>query len=196
MQDFLDKAIELEALKFGSFKLKSGMESDYFFNIAAFFDSESLSFLADCYVSKILDLKIDFDLFFGPAYKGIPLASVVATKYFEATKQNIPLAFDRKEEKSHGEGGIIMGNLEGKKALLIDDVLTAGTAIKNSIEIIESNRGTFVGALVALDREELYDSEKTFQEFYADLGIKIHSIAKFSDLIILFMFSGIVLAVS
>ena len=87
MQDFLDKAIELEALKFGSFKLKSGMESDYFFNIAAFFDSESLSFLADCYVTKILDLNIDFDLFFGPAYKGIPLASVVATKYFEATKQ-------------------------------------------------------------------------------------------------------------
>ena len=77
MQDFLDKAIELEALKFGSFKLKSGMESDYFFNIAAFFDSESLSFLADCYVSKILDLKIDFDLFFVPAYKGIPLASDV-----------------------------------------------------------------------------------------------------------------------
>ena len=182
MQDFLDKAIELEALKFGSFKLKSGMESDYFFNIAAFFDSESLSFLADCYVTKILDLNIDFDLFFGPAYKGIPLASVVATKYFEATKQNIPLAFDRKEEKSHGEGGIIMGNLEGKKALLIDDVLTAGTAIKNSIEIIESNSGTFVGALVALDREESYDSDKTFQEFYAEQGIKIHSIAKISEL--------------
>ena len=182
MQDFLDKAIELEALKFGSFKLKSGLESDYFFNIAAFFDSESLSFLADCYVSKILDLKIDFDLFFGPAYKGIPLASVVATKYFEATKKNIPLAFDRKEEKGHGEGGIIMGNLEGKKALLIDDVLTAGTAIKNSIEIIENNRGTFVGALVALDREEPYDSDKTFQEFYAEQGIKIHSIAKISDL--------------
>ena len=182
MQDFLDKAIELEALKFGSFKLKSGIESDYFFNISAFFDSESLSFLADCYVSKILDLKIDFDLFFGPAYKGIPLASVVATKYFEATKQNIPLAFDRKEEKSHGEGGIIMGNLEGKKALLIDDVLTAGTAIKNSKEIIESNRGTFVGALVALDREESYDSDKTFQEFYAEQGIKIHSIAKISEL--------------
>tara|TARA_X000000950_G_scaffold67896_1_gene83891 strand:+ start:6824 stop:7378 length:555 start_codon:yes stop_codon:yes gene_type:complete len=182
MQDFLDKAIELEALKFGSFKLKSGLESDYFFNIAAFFDSESLSFLADCYVSKILDLKIDFDLFFGPAYKGIPLASVVATKYFEATKKIIPLAFDRKEEKSHGEGGIIMGNLEGKKALLIDDVLTAGTAIKNSIEIIENNRGTFAGALVALDREEPYDSDKTFQEFYAEQGIKIHSIAKISEL--------------
>jgi len=182
MQDFLDKAIELEALKFGSFKLKSGMESAYFFNIAAFFDSESLSFLADCYVSKILDLKIDFDLFFGPAYKGIPLASVVATKYFEATKQNIPLAFDRKEEKSHGEGGIIMGNLEGKKALLIDDVLTAGTALKNSIEIIENNRGTFAGALVALDREEPHDSGKTFQEFYAEQGIKIYSIAKISEL--------------
>ena len=182
MQDFLDKAVELEAIKFGSFKLKSGMESDYFFNIAAFFDSESLSFLADCYVSKILDLKIDFDLFFGPAYKGIPLASVVATKYFEVTKKNIPLAFDRKEEKSHGEGGIIMGNLEGKKALLIDDVLTAGTAIKNSIEIIENNSGTFVGALVALDREELYDSDKTFQEYYAEQGIKIHSIAKISEL--------------
>jgi orotate phosphoribosyltransferase len=182
MQDFLDKAIELEALKFGSFKLKSGLDSDYFFNIAAFFDSESLSFLADCYVSKILDLKIDFDLFFGPAYKGIPLASVVATKYFEATKKNIPLAFDRKEEKGHGEGGIIMGDLEGKKALLIDDVLTAGTAIKNSIEIIKSNSGTFVGALVALDREEPYDSDKTFQEFYAEQGIKIHSIAKISEL--------------
>ena len=182
MQDFLDKAIELEALKFGSFKLKSGMESDYFFNITAFFDSESLSFLADCYVSKILDLKLDFDLFFGPAYKGIPLASVVATKFFEVTKKNIPLAFDRKEEKKHGEGGIIIGNLEGKKVLLIDDVLTAGTAIKNSINIIESNKGTFVGALVALDREEPYDSEKTFQEFYAEQGIEIHSIAKISEL--------------
>ena len=181
MQDFLDKAIELEALKFGSFKLKSGMESDYFFNIAAFFDSESLSFLADCYVAKILDLKIDFDLFFGPAYKGIPLA-VVATRYFEITKKNIPLAFDRKEEKSHGEGGIIMGNLEGKKALLIDDVLTAGTAIKNSIEIIKNNKGTFVAALVALDREEPYNSAKTFQEFYSDQGVKIHSIAKISEL--------------
>lgn len=182
MQDFLDKAIELDALKFGSFKLKSGMESNYFFNIAAFFDSESLSFLADCYVSKILDLNLDFDLFFGPAYKGIPLASVVATKYFEATKKNIPLAYDRKEEKDHGEGGNIMGTLEGKKALLIDDVLTAGTAIKNSIDIIKKNNGTFVGAIVALDREEPYDSDKTFQEFYGEQGIKIHSLAKISDL--------------
>ncbi|MFL2736065.1 MAG: orotate phosphoribosyltransferase [Gammaproteobacteria bacterium] len=183
MQDFLDKAIELEALKFGSFKLKSGLESDYFFNIAAFFDSESLSFLADCYVTKILDLKIDFDLFFGPAYtRAFPWRQSLQQNILKQQNKIIPLAFDRKEEKSHGEGGIIMGDLEGKKALLIDDVLTAGTAIKNSIEIIENNSGTFAGALVALDREEPYDSDKTFQEFYAEQGIKIHSIAKISEL--------------
>lgn len=181
MQDFLEKAVELEALKFGRFKLKSGIESNYFFNISAFFDSESLSFLADCYVNKIINLELSFDLFFGPAYKGIPLASAVAVKYFEVTKKNIPLAFDRKEEKYHGEGGTIIGSMEGKRVLLIDDVLTAGTAIKNSIDIIHENQGTFVAALVALDREEQHDSGKTYQQFYENQGVKISSLAKISD---------------
>ena len=181
MQDFLEKAIELDALKFGSFKLKSGIVSNYFFNISAFFDSESLSFLADCYVNKIINLELSFDLFFGPAYKGIPLASAVAIKYFEVTKKNIPLAFDRKEEKDHGEGGTIMGSIQGKRVLLIDDVLTAGTAIKNSIDIIRENEGTFEAALVALDREEQHASAKTYQQFYAEKGLKIFSLAKISE---------------
>jgi|TARA_Y200000002_G_scaffold50709_2_gene36627 orotate phosphoribosyltransferase len=182
MQDFLEKAIELEALKFGSFKLKSGIDSNYFFNISAFFDSESLSFLAECYVSEIIKLELDFNLFFGPAYKGIPLASAVAIKYFEITNKKIPIAFDRKEEKLHGEGGLIMGDIKNKKVLLIDDVLTAGTAIKNSIEVIEKNGASFIGALVALDREEKYDSDKSYKEFYRHQGINIYSLGKISDL--------------
>ncbi len=179
---FFELALKSDALLLGDFVLKSGKKSPYFFNVASFFNKGFIAELSNLYAEEIISSKLEFDLIFGPAYKGIPLASVVATKYFEVTKKNIPLAFDRKEEKNHGEGGIIMGNLEGKKALLIDDVLTAGTAIKNSIEIIENNRGTFVGALVALDREEPYDSDKTFQEFYAEQGIEIHSIAKISEL--------------
>ena len=181
MQTFLKKAIELKALKEGHFKLKSGKTSNYFFDISAFFDSNSLSYLASCYVDEILKQDLDFNLIFGPAYKGIPLATAVALSYEEKTGKTIPVAFDRKEEKDHGEGGNIIGNLDNKDVLIIDDVLTAGTAIKNSISVLTKHRGNFVAAFVALDREEKIE-DITYKQFLKDEGINIFSIAKISDL--------------
>ena len=182
-KDFLNLAIQLEALLFGDFTLKSGMKSSYFFNISSFFSSGHLNNLADLYHKEIIDSGIPFDILFGPAYKGIPLAAAVTSLTGEKGEKSFPIAFDRKEEKDHGEGGIIVGEIENKDVLIIDDVLTAGTALKNSIDIINSSGGKVVGAIVALDREEKIENETIRDSLEKELNIPILSIAKLSSLI-------------
>ena len=182
MQSFLEKAEELNALKFGDFTLKSGIKSKYFFDISKFFDNNSLSVLSKHYVELILENNLDFNCMFGPAYKGIPIAAAVGMEYFNKTGRQISLAFDRKEEKLHGEGGEFIGNLEGKQVLIIDDVLTAGTAIKGTVDYLEKNNATLSAALVAFDREEKNEAGNLYKSLLTEEGIKIFSIAKFSDL--------------
>ena len=182
MQSFLEKAEELNALKFGDFTLKSGIKSKYFFDISKFFDNSSLSILSKHYVELILKNNLDFNCMFGPAYKGIPLTAAVSLEYFNKTGRQISLAFDRKEAKLHGEGGNFIGNLEGKQVLIIDDVLTAGTAIKGTVDYLKKNNATLVAALVAFDREEKNESGNLYKSLLTQDGINIFSIAKFSDL--------------
>ena len=182
MQPFLEKAIELNALKFGDFTLKSGIKSNYFFDISSFFRNDSLKILSDFYVEKLISEKLDFNVIFGPAYKGIPLASAVGISYYENTGKIIDLVFDRKEIKDHGEGGSLIGTLKSKKVLIIDDVLTAGTAIKNSLKIIKNEKADLSAVVVALDREEKDESNNFYRDNLNKEGIKIFSIAKISEL--------------
>ena len=182
MQPFLEKAIELNALKFGEFTLKSGMKSDYFFDISSFFKNDSLKLLSDFYVEKIIEKNLTFDVIFGPAYKGIPLASAVGISYFEKTGKKVDLVFDRKEAKDHGEGGNLIGSLRSRKVLIIDDVLTAGTAILNSLKLIEEEEAELSAVIVALDREEKDENNNFYKENLINKGIKIFSIAKISQL--------------
>ena len=182
MQPFLEKAIELNALKFGDFTLKSGIKSNYFFDISSFFRNDSLKILSDFYVEKLISEKLDFNVIFGPAYKGIPLASAVGISYYEKTGKIIDLVFDRKEIKDHGEGGSLIGTLKSKKVLIIDDVLTAGTAIKNSLKKIKNEKADLSAVVVALDREEKDESNNFYRDNLNKEGIKIFSIAKISEL--------------
>ena len=182
MQPFLEKAMELNALKFGDFTLKSGMKSNYFFDISSFFRNDALKILSDFYVEKLINEKLDFNVIFGPAYKGIPLASAVGISYYEKTGKIIDLVFDRKEIKDHGEGGSLIGTLKSKKVLIIDDVLTAGTAIKNSLKIIKNEKADLSAVVVALDREEKDESNNFYRDNLNKEGIKIFSIAKISEL--------------
>lgn len=149
---FFNLAVQKKALLFGDFTTKAGRQSPYFFNIGAFSDGESLSALA-CHYRAILEKEqAEFDMLFGPAYKGIPLAIALSLAY--AGKKNMPFAFNRKETKDHGEGGVLIGApLEGK-VLIIDDVLSAGTSVAESMAIIQAHGAQVAGVIVALDRME------------------------------------------
>ena len=187
---FFELALKSDALLLGDFTLKSGKQSPYFFNIGSFFSEGCIDGVAALYANLIISNGLEFDVIFGPAYKGIPLAAAVSTSLGLKTSKPIPFAFDRKEKKVHGEGGSIVGELKDKKVLIIDDVLTAGTALKQSIEIISKAGGTVSGCMVALDREEIFDGviakDKIFQEF----NINIISIARISQLVDFFDTSG------
>ncbi|AAS52971.1 AER290Cp [Eremothecium gossypii ATCC 10895] len=161
-KNFLDLAVESQSLRFGDFTLKSGRKSPYFFNLGLFNTGKLLSNLATAYAIAIIQSDLKFDVIFGPAYKGIPLAAIVCAKLAEigGTKfQDIQYAFNRKEAKDHGEGGNIVGaSLNDQRILIIDDVMTAGTAINEAFEIIKTAGGKVVGTIIALDRQEIVDT--------------------------------------
>ena len=181
--DFLELAIKVKALLFGNFTLKSGKESLYFFNISAFLESGYISNLADLFSQKIIQSEIEFEVIFGPAYKGIPLAAAVATKLSQQLSKPISVCFDRKEKKDHGEGGVLVGSVKDKKVLIIDDVLTAGTALKSSIDLIKEAEGVVSAAIVALDRQEIEDDQQVSISLEELLKIPIYSISNLENLI-------------
>lgn len=157
-KNFLDLAVESHALRFGHFTLKSGRESPYFFNLGLFNTGKLLSNLASSYATAIIASGLEFDIIFGPAYKGIPLAAITTAKLAEIGGSkycDVSYSFNRKEKKDHGEGGSIVGaELKGKKVLIIDDVMTAGTAINEAFQIIDSEGGIVTGCILAIDRQE------------------------------------------
>lgn len=188
MQEYQRKFIELAlskgVLKFGSFVLKSGRTSPYFFNAGGFNTGDDLATLGSCYAHALVDSGIKFDVLFGPAYKGIPLACATAMALAREHGINMPWCFNRKEKKDHGEGGNLVGAPLKGDILLVDDVITAGTAIRESDEIIKANCAHFKAALIALNRKEKGQGEKSaIAEAEETLGIKIVSIVSFDDLL-------------
>jgi orotate phosphoribosyltransferase len=152
--EFIRLALSRNALRFGEFTLKSGRISPYFFNAGAFDDGASLDVLGRCYAAAIADSGLPFDMLFGPAYKGIPLVATAAAALFSQRNLNLPFAYNRKEAKTHGEGGTIVGRPLAGRVLIVDDVITAGTAIRESIEIIRRAGAEPAGVALALDRQE------------------------------------------
>jgi orotate phosphoribosyltransferase len=185
-QRFLQLALDAEALRFGEFTLKSGRTSPYFFNAGHFDSGAALAELASCYADAIDAADADFDLLFGPAYKGIPLATALACEYARRGR-DLPLAFNRKEAKAHGEGGSLIGApLAGRRVLVVDDVITAGTAIREALAIIADGGGTPAAIVIALDREERVaqdDPRSAAQAVSAEHGIPVIAIAGLSDLL-------------
>jgi orotate phosphoribosyltransferase len=183
-REFLALAIQKNVLRFGQFTLKSGRISPYFFNAGLFDSGAALAALARCYRETLLASGLPFDLLFGPAYKGIPLAS--ALSYALAEKgMDVPMAFNRKEAKTHGEGGSLIGaSMQGKRVLIVDDVMTAGTAIRESIEIIQQAGGVVCGVIIALDRQERGQNSdlSAAQEVTARFGLPVLSIAGLNEL--------------
>ena len=182
-REFIEFAIENEVLRFGSFTLKSGRVSPYFFNAGLFNTGEHLTRLSRFYAAAIVDSGIEFDTLFGPAYKGIPLAAITALSLFDQHQRNIPYCFNRKEAKDHGEGGNIVGAPLAGKVLIIDDVITAGTAIGEAMEIIDAAGASASGVVIALDRQERGKGEKSaIQEVEQNYGMKVASIITLADL--------------
>ena len=183
-KDFVDFMLETCALKFGEFTLKSGRISPYFFNAGLFNQGKHLSQLGRFYAQAIEASGIEFDVLFGPAYKGIPLATATAMALNDSFNRNVPYSFNRKEAKDHGEGGNIVGHpLEGD-ILVIDDVITAGTAIREAQDIIAANGATTKGVIVALDRQERGKGElSAIQDVEQNFGISVASIINLSHLI-------------
>jgi orotate phosphoribosyltransferase len=182
-EDFLNFAIRRDVLKFGSFTLKSGRVSPYFFNAGNFHTGRDLSLLGKAYGEAIINSAIDFDVLFGPAYKGIPLASATSIALSDNHQQDTPWCFNRKEKKAHGEGGVTVGSpLEGK-VLIIDDVITAGTAIREAMTMIIDAGATPAGVVIALDRQEKGKAERSaIQEVEEDYGIPVISIIKLENI--------------
>ena len=181
---FIDLALARSALRFGRFTLKSGRESPYFFNAGLFNDGESLSVLGQCYAEALHASGLPFDMLFGPAYKGIPLVSATAIAYAEQHGRNLPWAFNRKEAKDHGEGGQMVGRALTGKVVIVDDVITAGTAIRESVELIRRAGAEPVAVLLALDRQERGQSERSaVQEVEAEFGLRCISLLTLTDLI-------------
>ena len=183
-RNFLELAMKLGVLKFGEFTLKSGRKSPYFFNAGLFNTGQSIADLGQYYANAIVDSGIEFDMIFGPAYKGIPLATISTAALAEHHQINKPFSYNRKESKQHGEGGIIVGAPLNGKVLIIDDVITAGTAVKEAFNLIENSNAKIAGLIISLDRQEIGVSGKSaIQELKDNLNIPVVSIAKLDDLI-------------
>jgi orotate phosphoribosyltransferase len=182
--DFIDNAISSGALKFGQFELKSGRTSPHFFNAGEFYSGSALAALGRCYASAIVESGIEFDVLFGPAYKGITLAAATSIALSEHHGINVPYCFNRKEAKAHGEGGTLVGApLEGK-VLIIDDVITAGTAIREVMSIVEQVGAQAAGVVIGLDRKERGKTEKSaIQEVEQEFKIPVASIIDIDDIL-------------
>jgi orotate phosphoribosyltransferase len=180
---FLELAVARDVLRFGAFTLKSGRVSPYFFNAGRFDSGAALATLGDCYAEALLLSGLGVDMLFGPAYKGIPLATVTATA-LAARGRDLPLAYNRKEAKAHGEGGQLVGAPLAGRVLIVDDVITAGTAVRESIELITAAGATVCGVLVALDRQERGSGAlSAAQELEAAHGIPLLAVARLADLL-------------
>jgi len=181
---FVDLALARSALRFGRFTLKSGRESPYFFNAGLFNDGESLATLGQCYAEALSRSALPFDMLFGPAYKGIPLVASTAIALAVQQGRNVPWAFNRKEAKDHGEGGQTVGTPLSGKVVIVDDVITAGTAIRESVELIRRAGAEPVGVLLAVDRQERGQGERSaVQEVEAEFGLRCVSLLTLTDLI-------------
>ncbi|WP_071236727.1 orotate phosphoribosyltransferase, partial [Vibrio cholerae] len=183
-REFIEFALEKQVLKFGEFTLKSGRKSPYFFNAGLFNTGRDLARLGRFYAAALVDSGIEFDVLFGPAYKGIPIATTTAVALADHHDVDTPYCFNRKEAKNHGEGGNLVGSkLEGR-VMLVDDVITAGTAIRESMELIQANKADLAGVLVAIDRQEKGKGElSAIQEVERDFGCAVISIVSLTDLI-------------
>ncbi len=181
---FIQLAIESDVLKFGEFTLKSGRTSPYFFNAGLFNTGKALAELGACYAQVIVDNRLEFDVVFGPAYKGIPLVAAIAVSLSTDHGIDKPYAFNRKEAKDHGEGGRIVGADVRGRVLIVDDVITAGTAIREAVDIIAAEGGNASAILIALDRQEKGKGElSAIQEVQREFAIPVHSIITMTDLI-------------
>jgi len=184
---FLRLALDAQALRFGTFTLKSGRESPYFFNAGRFDSGAALATLAGCYADAVGAAGIGFDVVFGPAYKGIPLATALACE-FARRGRDVPVAYNRKEAKAHGEGGTLVGApLAGRRVLVVDDVITAGTAVREALALIRAEGGTPVAIAVALDRQEAVDPavsrRSAAQTVAAEHGLAVVPVATLDDLL-------------
>ncbi|PTP60982.1 orotate phosphoribosyltransferase [Vibrio splendidus] len=183
-REFIEFALEKEVLKFGEFTLKSGRKSPYFFNAGLFNTGRDLARLGRFYAAALADSGIEFDVLFGPAYKGIPIATTTAVALADHHDVDTPYCFNRKEAKNHGEGGNLVGSELEDRIMLVDDVITAGTAIRESMEIIQANGADLAGVLVAIDRQEKGKGElSAIQEVERDFGCAIISIVSLTDLV-------------
>ncbi len=182
--EFLDFAIDVGVLRFGEFTLKSGRLSPYFFNSGLFNTGSSLARLGRYYAQAVVDSGIEFDMIYGPAYKGIPLASALAIALADHHDRDLPYAFNRKEAKDHGEGGVIVGAPLAGRVLIIDDVISAGTSVRESVDIIQASGATPAGVVIALDRQERGKGETSaIQEVERDYGLKVASIVQLDNLV-------------
>ena len=183
--EFLELALELGVLRFGEFTLKSGRVSPYFFNAGLFNSGYAAAKLGRCYASAIAALDFEFDMLFGPAYKGIPLVVLASAALATQHDEDYPFAFNRKEAKDHGEGGSLIGAPLTGRVLIVDDVITAGTAVREVLDIVRAAGATPAGVLVALDREEVAPKARVsaVQQLQDELGVPIRSIVTLTDLI-------------
>ncbi len=183
-RDFIEFAMAKEVLKFGEFTLKSGRKSPYFFNAGLFNSGRDLARLGRFYAAALVDAGTQYDVLFGPAYKGIPIASATAVQLAEVHDQDVPYCFNRKEAKTHGEGGNLVGSPLAGRIMLVDDVITAGTAIRESMDIIQANGAELAGVLIALDRQEKGKGElSAIQEVERDYNAEVTAIITLGDLI-------------
>jgi orotate phosphoribosyltransferase len=182
--DFLELALEMGVLRFGEFTLKSGRISPYFFNAGLFNTGYSAAKLSRYYAHAIVDSRLKFDMLFGPAYKGIPLVTLAAASLAEHHDVDIPYAYNRKETKGHGEGGSIVGAPLKGKVLIVDDVITAGTAVREAVSIINAAGADVAGLVISLDRQEVgNDARSAVEEVEQSLRIPVVSILKLEDMI-------------
>ena len=183
--NFIKFALDTDVLRFGSFVLKSGRSSPYFFNSGLFNTGKSLAELGRYYAQAIIHAELEFDMLFGPAYKGIPLVSAISIALADHHDRDVPYAFDRKEAKQHGEGGIVVGSALKGKVLIVDDVISAGTSVRESVKLIEQQGAVTAGVSIALDRQERGEGETSaIHEIESNYSMPVTSIIKLEDLLV------------